>query len=319
MSDAQEPAVMTARLERSGLVLSVVGALGMAALGLGFAALTGSSAVLLDGLFSLVGFAVGLVALRVATLVQQPDDEHFHFGYAAYEPVLNLAKGLIIAFITLFAALTAVDSIMRGGRVIRGELAAVYAVVAALGCLAIAAAQRRAAQRTGSPLLKVDVANWLVDGLMSGAVAVAFVVVVLVKDSAVGHLVPYADPAIVLLLSLLSAPIPIRIIRSNWSQLVGRAPDQEVQRIAQAKIDDALAGEVGLEPRLRLLETGRWLYVQVYVVVGPERRDITIDDLDRVRERICRSLSEERADIGIDVVFTTDESWFQRATGCHRE
>jgi predicted Co/Zn/Cd cation transporter (cation efflux family) len=34
----------------------------MAALGIGFAILTSSNAVLLDGLFSLIGFAIGLVS-----------------------------------------------------------------------------------------------------------------------------------------------------------------------------------------------------------------------------------------------------------------
>jgi predicted Co/Zn/Cd cation transporter (cation efflux family) len=76
-------------LERRGLLLSVVGALANPALGFGFAAATGSAAVLLDGIYSLIGFAVGLVAMRVATLVRRPDDESFHFGYAAYEPMLN--------------------------------------------------------------------------------------------------------------------------------------------------------------------------------------------------------------------------------------
>ena len=92
-----------ATLEKRGLWLSILGALFMAGLGIGFAILTSSDAVLLDGLFSLVGFVVGLVSLRVATLVRRPDDEFFHFGYAAFEPMLNLTKGLLMAFVTLFA------------------------------------------------------------------------------------------------------------------------------------------------------------------------------------------------------------------------
>ena len=65
--------------------------------------------MLLDGLFSLIGFAIGLVSLRVATLVRRPDDELYHFGYAAYETMLNLSKGLVMVFITIFALVSAVE------------------------------------------------------------------------------------------------------------------------------------------------------------------------------------------------------------------
>ena len=103
-------------LEKRGLWLSIIGALFMAGLGIGFAILTASSAVLLDGLFSLIGFAIGLVSLRVATLVRRPDDKLYHFGYAAYEPMLNLSKGLMMAFVTIFALVSAIVVVLHGGR-----------------------------------------------------------------------------------------------------------------------------------------------------------------------------------------------------------
>jgi predicted Co/Zn/Cd cation transporter (cation efflux family) len=124
-----------AEVERHGLRISVIAALGMAALGIGFAIPTDSRAVLLDGVFSLVGFAVGLVAIHVATLVLRRDDEHFHFGYSAHEPMLKLTKGLLIAFVSLLAAWSSIESILDGGRKIAGRVAVVYAVAAAAGCL----------------------------------------------------------------------------------------------------------------------------------------------------------------------------------------
>ena len=83
-------------LERRALIVSIIGALVMAGLGIGFSLYTQSNAILLDGLFSLIGFAFGLVALRVARLVQQPDDTHYQFGYGSFEPLFNLIKGIVI-------------------------------------------------------------------------------------------------------------------------------------------------------------------------------------------------------------------------------
>ena len=64
-------------MEERAIKLTVWGSLGMAALGLVFAALTGSDAILLDGAYSLINFAVALVSLYVSRLVQRPDDDSF--------------------------------------------------------------------------------------------------------------------------------------------------------------------------------------------------------------------------------------------------
>lgn len=315
----QNSSEQSIRSERQGLRLSVFGALFMAALGLGFAALTDSQAVLLDGIFSLIGAVVSVLAMRVSTLVRQPDDEHFHFGYAAYEPMLNLTKGLLIAFVSFLAAWAAIDSILTGGREIQGKMAVIYALIAACGCLLIAWSQRRLARNTSSPLLEVDSKNWLMDGLISGAVAVGFVVVVLVQGTAWSWMTPYADPVVVLVLVALSMPIPIGIIRSNWAQLLGRAPDNEAQRVAHEIIGRALAGENGLDFTIRLLEQGRFIYLQIYLIVGPEREDMTIRQADEVRECIAGAVAEIPQMVGYDIMFTRDRSWLDRATGADPE
>ena len=305
----------SARFERKGLLLSVAGALAMAALGVGFFFVTDSTAVLLDGLFSLIGFATGLIGLRVATLVQRPDDESFHFGYAVFEPMLNLIKGLLVAFTTLFASISSIGVILDGGHEIRGAMAAVYAVLAATGCLAIAAVQRHVARVTGSPLLEVDWKNWLIDGVLSMAVAIAFLLVALLGNGLLAPLTPYADPVVVVVLSLLSAPIPFMIVRDNWRQLLGRAPAPAIRAEAARRIQRALEDHPGMTPHIRMLETGRAFYVQLYLILDRDAPDLGLADLDRLRERIHASVTEGPQDIGLDVIYTRDPIWIERTIG----
>ena len=134
--------------ETKALKLSAAGALFMAALGIVFGLLTRSDAIMLDGFFSLVGFAMAVVTIRVAWLVQQPPDEHFHFGYAQFEPFLNTVKGLLMLGVSGFAVAGAVDALLHGGRDLNPGLAVIYAIIAVSGCLLIAGVQRRAARRT---------------------------------------------------------------------------------------------------------------------------------------------------------------------------
>jgi predicted Co/Zn/Cd cation transporter (cation efflux family) len=80
------------------------------------------------------------------------------------------------------------------------------------------------------------------------AVAVAFLIVVLLRDTRLDWFLPYADPTVVIALALLSAPIPLQIIHRNWNQLPGSAPDPDLQREAHSRVDAALAGLPELTP-----------------------------------------------------------------------
>jgi predicted Co/Zn/Cd cation transporter (cation efflux family) len=186
----------------------------------------------------------------------QPGDDVFHFGYAAYEPMLNLTKGLLMAFISLFAVVSAVIVIVDGGREVSAGWAIVYAGVAATGCFAIALSQSKLAHRTKSPLLKVDTQNWLIDGILSVSVAVAFLIAMLLANSRFAHLMPFTDPAVVIVLVLLSMPVPVKIIRDNWNQLVGKAPDAAIQDQASAAVRSVLHGTKVAETKVRMQQLG---------------------------------------------------------------
>ena len=93
-------------LERKALRISIVGALVMAVVGIGFALATRSDAIMLDGVFSAIGFLMALLTLRVASLAIQPDDDRFHFGYSHFVPLLNVVKAFMMIVLCTFAFLS---------------------------------------------------------------------------------------------------------------------------------------------------------------------------------------------------------------------
>ncbi|MDG2383057.1 MAG: cation transporter [Pirellulaceae bacterium] len=304
-------------LERRGLWLSVLGALLMAALGIGFAILTSSDAVLLDGVFSFVGCAVGFVSLRVAHLIARPDDETFHFGYSAYEPMLNLTKGLLMGVVSLFAFVSSITVAVHGGRAIEAGWATVYAVLAALGCFAIAVVQRVLAASTRSPLLQVDANNWLVDGLFSAAVALAFLIATILEGTKYDRWLPYADPLIVAVLVLISLPVPIMIIRDNWNQLVGKAPHRKIQDRADKVVSAILSDVATVDTNIRMQQWGRLTYLQLYVICEPVM-NCDLKELDKYREQIANALAKEFDNLALDVVFTQDTQWVAASIGIEK-
>jgi hypothetical protein len=81
MAPAEKPK-SPSQIEAFALKLSMVGYLFMAAIGVTFALLTRSEAIMFDGVYSLVSFVMAVLAERVARVVEKPPSETFHFGYA---------------------------------------------------------------------------------------------------------------------------------------------------------------------------------------------------------------------------------------------
>ncbi|MEM9137301.1 MAG: cation transporter [Cyanobacteria bacterium P01_F01_bin.42] len=294
--------------EAKAIHLGAVGGLCMAVLGLGFAVLTKSEAILLDGFFSLIGFAVSLLTQKVARLAVRPADQQYPFGYAAFEPMLNLSKGLLTGLIGLFAMISAISALFTGGRPISSGMAIAYAVVDALGCFLFAWRIGVLAKRSKSTLAKVDAQNWMIGGLISVAVAITFLVVTLIQSTSLAGLTPYADPAIVIVLVLFMIPIPLKLVRDAWRQIVGYRPDSQKMAVVNSAIAQIFSPADSVTWQIRSLEVGRIIYVQVYVL-DPEQWSGDLARQDRLRHQLHSRLTQQFTCIKLDVIFTKQQEW----------
>ena len=294
--------------EKLALRLSAVGYLVMAALGIVFAIGAGSDAILLSGLFSLISFVMGLLSLRVAELVEIPGDERFLFGYAFFEPFLNAIKGLIIIIVCGISVVSAVMALVSGGRVLDPGWGMVYAAIATVGCFAVALIQRRVARRVESPLVEVDARNWTLDGFVNLGVGAAFLIAVGMGNTRWVYLVPYVDPALLLILVLVLVWIPARTVKDSVAELLQVAPTPEMQAEVRGRVDRSLAGVDLRACHVRMVKIGRFFYVLTRLVVGPDFRVNQVKELDDIRRRLATDLDGVHPRLVLDTVFTEDES-----------
>jgi cation diffusion facilitator family transporter len=296
-------------LEGFALWLSVAGYACMAVAGLAFAALTQSGAILLDGAYSLLSFIMALLARRVAKLVEVPDSKNFQFGYAYFEPLMNTIRGLLIMTLVVFGIGSAVLALFNGGRPLKPGLALVYAVIVGVICISLSAVQRRHAKQTGSPLLKVDAKNWFIDGILTVAVGVAFLIAFVLQSTAWERWVDYVDPIVVIVLGMVMACTGIAIVLNNVGELLHVAPEQKIQEEVRRRFDEATEGLELRNRDVRMVKVGRYFYVLIKLIVGDDFRCSEIADLDRIRESISAALAGSHPRLVLDVVFTTDDRW----------
>jgi cation diffusion facilitator family transporter len=294
--------------EQKILLYAAIGQLFFAALGIVFAFLTDSAAIMLDGFFSLIGFGISLLTIRVARLVQQPDDEWFHFGYARFEPLLNLSKGIVILGVCGISLASAIQALLHGGRELNLGPAVIYSILAVVGCFTVAILLSRAARKTGSPLIEVEVHTWRIDAIMSLGVLAAFVAAFFVDRTQWSHLVNYVDPALVVILVLAVIATPTRIVIEGLAELLGAAPKDSVQREVEKKFEELLAGYPVEKTVLRMERVGRTSYLLAHVVVEPNLELTGIEELDDLRRKIAAGIQELHPSWIVDTVFVADDS-----------
>ncbi len=300
------------QIERRALKVSLGGALFMALLGFGYAFYTHSEAILLDGVYSLVGLLLDLITLQVAVLIARPEDEHFQFGYAQFEPLLNLFKGLVFLGICVFAAIAAVKTLLSGGReVVLGD-AVIYSLLATMGCVLVAVYTRRVAKRSDSDLVAVSAKGWILDSAFSIAVLLAFLLGYLLQGGAFGPYLPYLDPVLVLILVALALPVPIGVLRDSLREVVLMAPSLEVQQAIHGKLQQVIDGLAFDDYKVRVVKVGRSIYANIYLLADARHQGASLSELDAIRARIHRAMSKISDQLDLDVVITGNRDWIRR-------
>ena len=296
-------------LERRVLRRSVAGCLVVAVVGVGAAIVTGSGAILLDGLFNAAYLVTGLFTLRVAELLRRGDDRRYPAGYAAYEPLVNGLKGALILGVSVAALADALTAIVAGGREIAAGFAVAYGAFASAVGWGLAITLARDARTARSPLAEADAKNWLVNAAVSSCVVLAFAIIFLIRGTRLDGLVPFVDPLVIVALVLASIGVPIRLLWTSSMQLLNRAPDDSVTGPVRATVEGCVEPLGAKELFVRVLQPGRTRFVTAHVVLDPDRAGVSLRDLDGARERAAAALNEAHAPTVVDLVFTADRRW----------
>lgn len=294
--------------ELLALKLSLAGTVLLAGLGIGYGLYVGSSAILLDGMFSFLSMGMTGLSLYTAYLVTKPDDRQFQFGYAHIEPLINVVNGLLILATCLFAFISGVQSIVNGGHDIVLEHALVYAVISTLCCFTIYLTETHIASSEQSELVRVDSQEWLVDGILSAAILVGFIVVLVLDRLGYSQWNAYVDPILVSTLAIAASVLPIKVLRRNLREVLLVAPQDKVQRHVDQVIEK-LSRQYHFDAYTHhFAKTGRQYDLEVNILVKNDAYWTTRRQ-DYIRQILWEELADDLGDTWLSVTFTGQERW----------
>lgn len=272
------------RLESRAMLAGMVGNLAMGVAGVLAAYLSQSQAVLVDGMFSMIGFTAALLGRRVTRNARRGPDRVRPYGYAGDEAIFVTFRALSLLGLVLFALAGAGMNIARylqGGAVPELIVAPLYVYFTFIGalCAALWAFHRYAWIRSGrtSEVLRLESKAAAFDGLITGAAAVGILGIQYFRDGFLAPVAPVGDSLIVLALCSV-------VLFQYWRDFLSGLGELAGVTAAPARVADArraarpvLQRDAGYLVDLSVSKMGRQFTVVLYY---DPLRPISAEDTD---------------------------------------
>lgn len=305
------------KTEQSVLRLSIVVTFLLAAVGIVFGLLSGSFAIVFDGIYALTDATMTVVALLVANLIVSSTAneaagsklvKHFTMGFWHLEPMVLGLNGILLTGAAIYALINAIGSIMAGGRMLSFDYAIVYAAVTMLLAFAMAIYGRRANRTLNSAFVALDAKSWVMSGSLSGALLVAFVFGYAIQGTKLAWMLPYVDPVALALVCIVVIPIPIGTIKQSLGEILLVTP-ADLKGHVDAVAEEMVRRHGFASYRSYVARVGRGRQIELYFIVPKGSPARKLEEWDAIRDEVGEAIGDDTPDRWLTIAFTTDPEW----------
>lgn len=267
-----------------------------------------SKSIIFDALFSMVGISLSGLSLFVNHFIRIPDDENLPFGRSQFEPFSITFQSSVIILLCLYSIVTSIMDIIGGGQIVELDLAFPYLVASIFICFILWLYFKKRGQEIQSEYIRIESTEWQLDALLSLGVLVVLSLGYFFKNTSLEYLIPYLDPGMVIVISLLFLRIPIQTFWKNIKELLQFAPDDEVENNIH-EASEKLATKHGfLDSVVRVVKTGRSYTVEIDFLLPKSLENIPLYELDEIRQELYDQIKGDYA-MWLTMSFTTERKW----------
>lgn len=297
-----------ARFEQLILRRSIFVTIFIGLFGIIFGLLSGSSAVIFDGMFSSTDAAMSVLALFVAKLLTSEGTRRFQHGFWHIEPLVLAFNGIVLILFCFYAFINALKALMQGGNELNFDWAIVYAAIVTIICFIMMIYQHQINKRLKSNFIALDTQSWLMTALITLALLIAFSVAWCLQGTAYEPWVVFVDPAILLVLSAGLIFVPMKTVMAAFREILLVTPERMDLRV-RAIMDDMKRKHGFKKYASYVAKIGRARFIEIHVVLPANFAIPSIATLDAIREEIGEEIGGAGPQRWITVSFTGDESW----------
>ena len=291
------------------LKISTLGTLFFAVLGIAWGWTVKSEMILFDGMYSLGGVILSLLALMGSIYINKKDYEKYPFGKKMIEPLIVIIKSLAIFIMCIYSLTGSIKDLINGGNEVQYGYALIYALISTLGCGIAYFFLKKKGKAINSSLVNVESSQWLMDTLLSMGVLVGFLIANIIKHTEFIWFNRYLDPLMVIICSSVFIKMPIKSFGDGLKELLEFKADDSIT-LEIDKLVEGIEREYNFEDTItRVSKTGNDLRIEIDFIYNEESNIKVLDEMDSLREKIFNSLSHINYEKWLNVSFTKDKKW----------
>lgn len=291
------------------LKISTLGTLFFAVLGIAWGWTVKSEMILFDGMYSLGGVILSLLALMGSIYINKKDYEKYPFGKKMIEPLIVIIKSLAIFIMCIYSLTGSIKDLINGGNEVQYGYALIYALISTLGCGIAYFFLKKKGKAINSSLINIESSQWLMDALLSMGVLVGFLIANIIKHTEFIWFNRYLDPLMVIICSSVFIKMPIKSFGDGLKELLEFKADDSIT-LEIDKLVEGIEREYKFEESItRVSKTGNDLRIEIDFIYNEESNIKVLDEMDSLREKIFNSLSHINYEKWLNVSFTKDKKW----------
>ncbi|HKE82421.1 MAG TPA: cation diffusion facilitator family transporter [Vicinamibacterales bacterium] len=298
---------MPASTEQGTLKFSIALTVLLGVLGVASGLVTGSQAIIFDGMYSFVDVVPTIVSLLVVKLIARGASHRFQFGYWHLEPLVAVLRDSILVVACIYAGIDAANTLTSGGHDVEYGRAAAWAGILCVIGFAMTLFLSRRAKALQSPMLELDARSWLVSAVLSLALLIGFALATALAGTALQGWIPYLDAIALLGMALIMLPMPVLGLWRSMSDVLQVAPD-ELDHQVHAVMDGVVKQRQFLDYSSYIAKAGRGRFVEIHILVSPESR-IDTATADAIRREVSDRLGAAAPTFWLTIDFTADRRW----------
>lgn len=270
-------------------------------MGILVAVMCDSQTLMLDGLYGVADVIVSLLAIFVIKKINEPPNEKYHFGYAKYEPLMTGVEGTLIMTICAGSIVASIQDIIHDDPIKNVLVLLWYAFLSIFICIGFGLYMKASGKKLKSKILAVDSRLWIIEGVLSAAVFVAFGIGFAFPQSIFGRFENYTDPVLCIMISLFLMREPARILKDSVLDLVDAAPGKKLDAKIRNFAEDSVKkyGLIGVD-RMKIRQAGRTIFA--YVLFKADK-NASLGSLEVIRENMNKDMSSVDDRIELVVLF----------------
>jgi len=179
-----------------------------------------SLAIATDFAITVVGLTVSFILYKSLKLSTRPADLFHNYGYGKVEHVCEAMEGIVLIGIALIMSFQALATFFRPIHVTFPFIGLASSILSLSLNFIGAFFLFQLADKSMSPAVKAEGVHYTLEGFISTAIAGAFVLTILIKNTPFVRIEPYIDPAVTILVSIAISAPSLKLMKQAFVNLL---------------------------------------------------------------------------------------------------